>query len=91
MELGMARVEDFDARRNTEVSRRKCLLLLSQAERRACCTRLPTEEEIHGKRDGSLVLTIRAKEAEDKTLHFTGICARCTTVYKSCCSGKTEK
>ena len=64
MELGMAQEEDIDARRNTEVAHRKRLLLLSQAKRRACCTGLPTEKEARGKRDGSLVLTVGANEAE---------------------------
>ena len=50
--------------RNTKTARRKCLLLLSQAKRRACCVRLPTEKEACGKWDGSLVLTVATDEAE---------------------------
>ena len=46
--------------------RRKRLLLLSQAECRACCAGLPTEKEAHGKRDVSLVLTVGANEAESE-------------------------
>ena len=62
--IGYGTEEDIDTQRNTEVVRRKRLLLLWQAKRRACCAGLPTEKEARGKRDGSLVLTIGANEAE---------------------------
>ena len=58
--------EDFDARRNTEATHRKLLLLLSQAEHRACCARLPPEKEGRGKRGGLLVLTVGANKAESE-------------------------